>query len=330
MSKKNKTPNTTPWVILLIIVIALALVNYTDPEDYTELISVDNLEGDNNESETVELVEHTSSIISEDLKVRLGYFNIELHHSVYNHFVFDAPQNFWYYPDEISKEAEAEIWLMYLEDDNDLYVIDQLIENAKERTGNEGDNLVRDLIYLVRRIPYDETINYIVYSVRYPYETLYDNTGMCADKSLLLGKILKRMGYGVALFLFDEKEHMTVGIQCNKGNFETDYCFVESTGPGTIGSVNLFDRYDYPEVVPIYTGKVMNVEASSYLAKPSEPTEEQIQECSDFCRGSNYTIEDGITGLRFLCNCYDAQGGIFKQLPILFNSGQLKVFSPEQ
>jgi hypothetical protein len=47
---------------------------------------------------------------------------------------------------------------------------------------------------------------------RYPVETLFEKEGDCEDTSILLAAILNDMGYDVALLLFEEFDHMGLGI----------------------------------------------------------------------------------------------------------------------
>ena len=47
---------------------------------------------------------------------------------------------------------------------------------------------------------------------RYPVETLVDREGDCEDTSILLAAILDDMGYDVALLLFEEFDHIGLGV----------------------------------------------------------------------------------------------------------------------
>lgn len=47
---------------------------------------------------------------------------------------------------------------------------------------------------------------------RYPVETLVDREGDCEDTSILLAAILDEMGYDVALLLFEEFDHIGLGV----------------------------------------------------------------------------------------------------------------------
>lgn len=101
-------------------------------------------------------------------------------------------------------------------------------------------------ISFVQAIPYSSdnvSTGYDEYP-RYPFETLYYNGGDCEDMSILAAAILKEMGYGVVLILF-EGEHMGVGIKCDDTTYGyrynyygQDFCYLETTGKGwDIGKV---------------------------------------------------------------------------------------------
>lgn len=75
--------------------------------------------------------------------------------------------------------------------------------------------------------------------IRYPLETLADGTGVCADKSLLLARLLTELDYDLVLFVFEKANHMGVGIRvpAGYGDFGTPYAFVESTNYTPIGRI---------------------------------------------------------------------------------------------
>jgi hypothetical protein len=71
---------------------------------------------------------------------------------------------------------------------------------------------------------------------KFPIETVVDNAGDCDDKSLLLAGLLSRVGYPVALFLFEPESHMAVGIGSDDYLYKnTGYAFVETTNFSFIG-----------------------------------------------------------------------------------------------
>jgi hypothetical protein len=75
-------------------------------------------------------------------------------------------------------------------------------------------------------------------SPKFPVETFVEGSGDCDDKTLLLGALLTREGYDVAILLFEPEEHVALGIKsASDGYAGTGYDFVETTAPAFIGMV---------------------------------------------------------------------------------------------
>lgn len=142
---------------------------------------------------------------------------------------------------------------------------------------NEEDR-IRIAISLVQNIDFrfsDETValpgnNGLTYS-RYPYEVLYDEAGICSEKSELLAFLLKEMGYDVAFFYYAEENHEAIGLKCpmEYSVNNTGYCFIETTGPSIItddkikysGGVQL---YSNPEIIIVSKGKSIDADWYEY------------------------------------------------------------------
>ncbi len=120
--------------------------------------------------------------------------------------------------------------------------VKKMVENIR-RSAKKPDDEARIAISLVQHIKYDKnTLNEFQYNKsktgsrigRYPYTILNQNWGgVCGEKSFLLALLLKELGYGVALYEFDDINHMALGIKASsqyayKG---TGYALVESTAP---------------------------------------------------------------------------------------------------
>lgn len=129
---------------------------------------------------------------------------------------------------------------------------------------DEPDDRARIAVSLVQHLDYDDArAAEPYYGVRYPYETLYLERGVCSDKSVLLAALLGELGFGVALFQFDAENHMAVGLLCPAGydHRGTGYAFVESTAPSImtdaegdyIGARRLVSA---PAVIPVAEGLV--------------------------------------------------------------------------
>lgn len=117
-------------------------------------------------------------------------------------------------------------------------------------------------INIVQNIPYDDDSLYSGFlEGRYPYQVLYDNRGVCGEKSQLLAFLLKELGYGVAIFEFNAENHMAVGILCDKGNYNSPYCFVEATEPTSVGYIpqnyvgGVSIRNARPDIIKISDGR---------------------------------------------------------------------------
>jgi len=126
--------------------------------------------------------------------------------------------------------------LKYIDESNQEKYLNNLVNSIKSKTSNRDDQ-ARIAISLVQNIPYDYSKLYTVSTdLRYPYEVLYDNTGICEEKSLLLAYLLRELGFGVILFEFKSENHMAVGIKSptQYSYINSGYAFVESTAPTII------------------------------------------------------------------------------------------------
>jgi len=140
-----------------------------------------------------------------------------------------------YYCDPVCP-SDRELELRYIDEEQQKENLIDIAEIIRS-LASEKDDQARIAISLVQNIPYDwagyglDDLNN-----RYPYEVLYDNRGVCAEKSRLLAFFLRELGYGVALFNFEGEMHMAVGIKCPyQYDYEdSGYCFIESTVPSII------------------------------------------------------------------------------------------------
>ncbi|GBE19848.1 MAG TPA: hypothetical protein ENG87_02555 [Candidatus Pacearchaeota archaeon] len=111
-----------------------------------------------------------------------------------------------------------------------------------QNIANTQEDQMRIAISLVQNIPFGGTreiyrfANGMMEAPRYPYEVLYDERGVCGEKSELLTFLLREIGYGVVIFYYPSENHESVGIKCPKQYSlkNTSYCFIETTGPAII------------------------------------------------------------------------------------------------
>lgn len=135
----------------------------------------------------------------------------------------------------------------------------------------------RIAISIVQNIPYgfsNETFDFEGGSIdnsRYPYEVLFDNEGICGEKSDLMAFFLKELGFGVSIFYFSFENHEAVGIKCpvEESLYGTGFCFVETGSPAIItdhemefmGGVKLDS---FPEVILISEGMSLPEDMEEY------------------------------------------------------------------
>lgn len=164
-----------------------------------------------------------------------------LYESTYN-FYRTRPKAYEYLG-SLPENWREEYYAMFLEVASNDSTIDKLV--AAIKTEGEKQNLSEDQILelavaFVQSIPYDSAKAKNIVSKttheepRFPYEVLYDNQGVCSDKSFLALALIRRLGYGAALFQFENENHMAIGIQCPKSysSYDSGYCYVETTTPG--------------------------------------------------------------------------------------------------
>lgn len=124
-------------------------------------------------------------------------------------------------------------------------------------------SLVQNIFYNQSNKVLDFWYGSVNYS-RYPYEVLYEEQGICGEKSELMALLLKELGFGVAILYYPSENHAAVGLKCpaKYSVDETGYCFVETTGPAIItddeikyvGTGVLFSK---PEVFIIADGDLL-------------------------------------------------------------------------
>jgi hypothetical protein len=170
-----------------------------------------------------------------------------------------------YYSNNVpsSEELESDVAEQVMDQPDQGRLIDGLVTSIENITADKDDQ-ARIAVSIVQNIQYDwSEVNSD--SLKYPYQVLYTDSGICEDKSELLALLLKKLGFGVALFEFSNQDHEAVGINCS-AQYSLDnsgYCFIETTTPniitystGTyIGNVTLGPPTD---IIPISAGLSFN------------------------------------------------------------------------
>lgn len=197
----------------------------------------------------------------------IGYsFQITVYRDFYGHLI-----------DKSFSAAEPKKFLDFIYDTSQRDYLEEIIQQI-QRAAIDPDDQVRIAVSIVQHIPYD--YQKCIYEIdinpnctfRHPYEVIFDNNGICSEKSLLLAFILKELGYGTVLFSFDNENHMTVGIKVPKefSYLNTGYAFIETTAVSVITDsykyYNTFSRVEnptielksFPAIMEICDGKSFN------------------------------------------------------------------------
>ncbi len=131
---------------------------------------------------------------------------------------------------------------MFLRVRSDDYTFDSVttaLLTLARKDNFSQDDTADFILSFAQSIPYDFKKNIKKDLTQYPYETLYTNKGVCADKTFLAYELLKRAGYGVAIMQFLDKNHQAVGIRCSPQDavFHSGYCYAETTNSLPIGMI---------------------------------------------------------------------------------------------
>jgi len=216
--KKKNQKKIFLWVIFLIILFAL-VINYNK----------------------INLANFTNNSPTYENPITKSYSNgieLILHQNVYDYFRNTASHEYsaYYIPDD----WEEDYYKMFLSNSKDEYIIKDIVNQITTSTNSDGDKAVKKIVSFVQNIPYDwASLDSQSMYMKYPYEVLYENKGVCGEKAILMAKLLNELGYGVALFNYENEEHMAVGIDCSydKSNYNSGYCFIEPSDVYPIGQI---------------------------------------------------------------------------------------------
>jgi len=90
-----------------------------------------------------------------------------------------------------------------------------------------NDHLLDLIISFVQAIPYKTEGR----KAKFPYLTLFEASGDCDDKSILLISLLRESNYSASLLHYPNLLHVAAGISCPESQIE-QFCFLETTSIG--------------------------------------------------------------------------------------------------
>lgn len=217
----------------------------------------------------------TSGAVEKNYSWKYAGKEYELSQNLYesSYAFYQASPKVYSYEGNLPENWQEQYYGMFLvahkEDDPVVTLANSLRELGK-KSGLSSDQIVELAIAFVQSIPYDDAKAAQIdkeggdATVRYPYEVLYENSGVCSEKSLLAAAILRQLGYGSALFAYEQDNHMAVGVQCPKeySTYASGYCYAETTAVGhKIGIV--------PEIDPTKSKAVEIRELGSFEKEAS-------------------------------------------------------------
>lgn len=139
-----------------------------------------------------------------------------------------------------------------------------MTDEIRNESGNSDDQ-ARIAISLVQHIPYKEESLH-----RYPYEVLYEGSGVCQEKSILLVALLRELGFKSSVMYFIPENHMAVGISCPESYaFKVSgYCLVQATNAMIVTDDTPFlgseKDWSIPEIIQTSDGRSFDSAKSEY------------------------------------------------------------------
>ena len=175
----------------------------------------------------------------------------KLYQSVYEYYKAQ-PKSFSYIgePEPDWEDGYYGMFLTRNENDKSVANLAAKLQDLGRQHKLTDDQIVDLTLAFVQAIKYDDAKakNILAQTgsetILYPYETLCQQSGVCSDKSLLAVALLREMGYGAAIFAYEQDNHMAIGIACpkNLSTYDSGYCYAETTSVGNkIGIIPSFD-----------------------------------------------------------------------------------------
>jgi len=154
-----------------------------------------------------------------------------------------SPKVYSYYEGQEPADIRDSFYGLFLKlrsDDNQTNSILTTLRRQAADFAFSADDTAAFIMAFIQYLPYDHekiaTGNNVPY---YPFETLYLQKGVCADKTFLAVLWLRNLGYGAAILDFPESNHSAAGIACPVADSlaGSGYCYIETTNYFPIGVV---------------------------------------------------------------------------------------------
>ena len=150
----------------------------------------------------------------------------------------NADKNYYYPINNPPSNPRDKYYSVFFETLNGDSVINSILSDLRKIANIDGLNdnqFIEFVSAFVQYIPYDFSKSPSD-SQNFPYETLYENKGVCSDFTILLVAMLRELGYGTAIFDYPDSRHTATAIECSdKKVHNSPYCFIETTNFFPIG-----------------------------------------------------------------------------------------------
>ncbi len=250
----------------------VVLADYITPEDC--VIDLGSLENENVQNSRVEETDYSLYLTGREtiklkyvLRGNTKYIDFDVYKGL-NDYYGEIERSIKYYSVPPTKR---DFVIKKIDNEMQKYFLKELVEKIKLETSNKDDQ-ARIAISLVQQLSYDwESSKTHNLKDRYPYQVLYDQKGVCGEKSQLTAFLLRELGYGTVLFLYESEDHEAVGIKCpSEYSYEgTGYCFVENNAPSIITDssgdyIGVGKLTSAPEIVLISEGESLESVSEEY------------------------------------------------------------------
>ena len=155
----------------------------------------------------------------------------------------ESPKVYTYFVGSEPADPRAAFYAMFLQlrsDDQETIAVLNRLKSLAQDLGLSGDRAMAFIMSFIQYIPYDhDKLVAGNNNPYYPFETLYLDKGVCADKTFLAVMWLRSLGYGAAILDFPESNHSAAGIACPVADSlaGSGYCYIETTNYFPVGVV---------------------------------------------------------------------------------------------
>ena len=182
-----------------------------------------------------------SKTYSFDVEKETYSIELTLEERLFNYFE-KQPKVYTYTSRELPEDWEVDYYNMFVDNRNDKSLINDILYQLNDLKTDMSENELLNFVvnFVQGGLAYDwDSYFDVTDELSYPYETLFSKKGVCSDKSLVLGKLLAKLGYEAVFLTFAKANHMAVGVRVpdGYGNFGTKYAYIETTNYSSIGRI---------------------------------------------------------------------------------------------